>query len=783
MISPDSPPDEVERLDELLRLQILDTPAEERFDRLARLATALLKTPIALVSLVDANRQWFKSCIGLDVRETDRSVSFCGHALHSDTPLVVNDALLDHRFRDNPLVSGHPHIRFYAGRPIHGPRGYRVGTLCVIDDKPRELTPVELTALDDLAALVESELRASELSQAVEAQTRSEKRLRAIMRSVGDVVLVFNGDGVIQATNPAAERVFGTGADGLIGRNVFSLVAEEDRSQALDKMAVRRGGVVQEVRLSVSTLRDDGSRFPLEVVVNDLEGEEDLTFIATGRDMTPQHTAAAAVASAQRQLRTILDSVAEGVLGVDTAGRATFVNPAAERLFGYSSDALLGQRIHEIVHGRHADGRPYPGEACPTCLTLTSGQVSLESNEVFWRSDGTSFPAEYRSAPIIEDGVITGAVVTFSDITERREVERLKDEFVSVVSHELRTPLTSIRGSLGLLVSGALGELPERGAQMLDIAVSNTDRLVRLVNDVLDLERIASGRAVMDIRDTPAPAILQSAVEAIRGAAERSPVALSLECADVDVRADSDRIVQVLVNLLGNAIKFSSEGDTVWLRGAEDDGCFHIQVTDQGRGIPPEALDRIFDRFEQVDASDSRQKGGTGLGLAIARSIVELHGGSIWAESQPGVGTTFHVQLQLSARHSEEESAGSNGRALVVEDDLDLAHVIAGLLEQADLHVDRARDEGEALAALREGLPDVVVLDVELREGDAYAVLAALRMEPGGNSVPVVVYTVHDLDGPQREALQLGPVTILTKSRVTPEELREEVVKMLGQGH
>lgn len=781
MITPPIPPDEDARLGDLLALDILDTPPEERFDRIVRLATAMLKVPIALISLVDTERQWFKACIGLDVRQTDRSASFCAHALASDKPLIINDALEDVRFHDNPLVVGHPYIRFYAGRPIHGPRGYRVGTLCIIDDKPREISQSELDVLEDLGALAERELQATELARVLEAQSRGEKRLRSIMRSVGDVILVFDDNGTITASNPAADRTFSTGAGELIGRNVFSLVAEEDQARALEVMAARQGGVVQEVRLSVDAVCDDGGRFPLEVVVNDLEGAENFAFIAVGRDMTPQREAAAAIAAAQRRLRAILDSVAEGVFGVDIGGHITFVNPAAARMFGRQTEELLGQRLHELAHYRYPDGRPYPWEACPTYITLVGGEPRLVSDEVFWRPDGTSFPVEYRSAPIIQDGVVIGAVVTFSDITDRREIERLKDEFISVVSHELRTPLTSIRGSLGLLASGALGELPERGASMLKIAASNTDRLVRLVNDILDLERIASGRAVMDIRDTPASQMLEAAIEAVRGSAERASVTLELECDDTEVRVDSDRIVQVLVNLLGNAIKFSSDGDTVTLQASGEDDYFHIRVIDNGRGIPADHLERIFDRFEQVDASDARQKGGTGLGLAIARSIVDLHGGTIWAESEVGSGTTFHVRLPLSGVHGERDSAGASGRVLVVEDDADLAHVLSELLEHVDLQVELARGEAEAVAALRRQLPDLVVLDVELAEGDARGVLGALRSEARGGDVPVAIFTVHDLEGPRRSQLERGPVRIFTKSRVSPEELRERILEMLEE--
>ena len=177
------------------------------------------------------------------------------------------------------------------------------------------------------------------------------------------------------------------------------------------------------------------------------------------------------------------------------------VNPATAEMTGFSREELLGSRMHDLIHHRRPDGSPYPAEECPIHAAFADGETGRVTDEVFWRKDGTSFPVEYTCTPIEEDGRVEGAVVVFSDVSARRETERLKDEFTSVVSHELRTPLTSIRGSLGLLAGGALGQIPEQGQRMLDIAVANTDRLVRLINDILDIERMESGRVEMARRE------------------------------------------------------------------------------------------------------------------------------------------------------------------------------------------------------------------------------------------------------------------------------------------
>jgi signal transduction histidine kinase len=235
------------------------------------------------------------------------------------------------------------------------------------------------------------------------------------------------------------------------------------------------------------------------------------------------------------------------------------------------------------------------------------------------------------------------------DIVRRREAERAKEEFISIVGHELRTPLTSIRGSLGLLQAGVMGELPEDGTEMLAVAVTNTDRLVRLVNDVLDVERMDSGQIPLRRAPVAAAELVSESEQALAATAAQARVLVHSDiAATLTVCADSDRIVQTLVNLLGNAIKFSPRGGSVTLTARSRGSCALFCVSDEGRGIPPDQLEAIFERFSQIDISDAREKGGSGLGLAIARGIVEHHGGHLWAQSVLGEGSTFCFTLPLA---------------------------------------------------------------------------------------------------------------------------------------
>ncbi|MDX6678569.1 MAG: hypothetical protein QOE31_2621 [Solirubrobacteraceae bacterium] len=370
-----------------------------------------------------------------------------------------------------------------------------------------------------------------------------------------------------------------------------------------------------------------------------------IRLVGTSQDVTESVRARRQLDLVSLHNEALLNSAADGIYGLNVDGTVTFANPAALRLTGHAIDDMSGCRLHDTIQPTRSDGSPYPAHDSPMLASLCDGTVHRCEVDVFWRKDGTSFPVEYTCTPLREHGATTGAVVIFKDISERREVERLKDQFTSVVSHELRTPLTSIRASLGLLASGALGALPEQGRRMLEIAVQNTDRLGRLVNDILDIERIGSGTIEMSPKRCDAVQLVERAVESVAAIADETGVRIEIEAEPAEIDADAERILQTLTNLISNAVKFSPPGAAVRVVVQRRDDDVLFRVSDCGRGIPADKLESIFERFHQVDASDSREKGGTGLGLAICRAIVDLHGGRIWAHSTPGHGATLSFAL------------------------------------------------------------------------------------------------------------------------------------------
>jgi PAS domain S-box-containing protein len=370
----------------------------------------------------------------------------------------------------------------------------------------------------------------------------------------------------------------------------------------------------------------------------------------------------------------LVDSVADGVYGVDDEGSITFVNPAAVQALGFRRSEILGRNAHTLFHDHgvdhhslhdhslhdhslyenseaesvdpSSDGKSSSAVSSCYLSSVISDRVSVRGLEDAYRdASGRQIPVEVTASPLASDARAGGAVVVFRDVTQRREVDRLKDEFVSMVSHELRTPLTAIRGSLGLLAGGALGELKPPATRMVEIALDSSRRLTRLIDQILDLERIESGKLPLEIGEHSAAQLIDTALDQMRIIAEAAKVTIVATSTDGVVTTDADRVVQTLLNLLGNAVKFSAPGGQVVVSSVERSDTVEFRIDDRGRGIPEDKLEIIFARFEQVDSSDAREKGGSGLGLAISRSLVERLGGHIWAEHRRGGGSRFSFVL------------------------------------------------------------------------------------------------------------------------------------------
>jgi PAS domain S-box-containing protein len=334
----------------------------------------------------------------------------------------------------------------------------------------------------------------------------------------------------------------------------------------------------------------------------------------------------------------LFDSSPVGIALIDRQARITSINASLQQMLGADVDEIVGRELGDFRSPTY----PRLGGDRRKIVAADADSQAYAVERLFRRKDLSEMWAQVVTAPVRDDdGNFLFSVRMVVDITERKQVEQLKDEFLSMVSHELRTPLTAIQAGVGLAASGALGELPDKAQRMLTIADDNSRRLMRLVNDVLDVERMKAGHIALERSESGLESLVQQAVQAVGAIAEESGVHIETTPASGSIVVDSDRIIQTLTNLIANAVKFSPSGGTVHVRVTDQLDSVRFEVIDQGRGIPEEQLARIFDRFYQVDASDSRVYNGTGLGLAISQWIVAEHGGSIQVESEIGTGSTF----------------------------------------------------------------------------------------------------------------------------------------------
>lgn len=511
-----------------------------------------------------------------------------------------------------------------------------------------------------------------------------------------------------------------------------------------------------------------------------------------------------------RRHQSILDGAGEGIVGLDALGRVTFANPAAAGLLGRSVGELAGRRFHDVVRPQDATGQPVSDLSDPVTASLSDGTTRVVTDGTYRRADGTDFDVDLTVAPTPGEEDETVAVLMFRDVTERRAVDRMKDEFVSVVSHELRTPLTSLRGALGLLQGGLGPESPRREQQMINIAVSSTDRLIRLINDILDVERMAAGKLTLRREVVPAQDLVGRAVAEMSGLAVAAQVCLEVGPVSGDVDVDQDRIVQTLANLLSNAIKFSPSGCTVLVDVTERQDEVVFAVRDQGPGIPADQLEAVFGRFAQLDASDARGQEGSGLGLAICRGIVGQHGGRIWVDSEPGAGATFCFALPAAgapgpaATGSADDTVaasetdgsfrdvvpdrGGRPSVLVVEDDSALAEVLGSMLAEHGVQAVSVRNARDAVRLAQQLEPELLVLlELSLPDGDGYTLVDWLRTDPLTQHLPVIVYSALDLDEDDRNRLRLGPTEFFTKARTNPEHVERRALELLSasliEGH
>jgi PAS domain S-box-containing protein len=599
------------------------------------------------------------------------------------------------------------------------------------------------------AELVSESNARRDVECALDQHEQQQRMFAAAAESAAYPIITVTRDDTIAAWNPAAESLYRYTAAEAIGKSIAIIVPEDQRAaQATMIEKALRDELIE----NFETVRQakGGRRIDVALSIRPVRSRsgEIIGVSKVTRDLTAQKFA-------EEKFRLAVEAAPCGIVMTKRSGAIVMVNAEIERLFGYSRDELIGQSVDILVPSRlrnqHARLRD-DFIRNPKTHRMGAGRDLFAK-----RSDGTEIPVEVVLNPIhAGDKVLVLGVVI--DISERKRLERLKDEFVSTVSHELRTPLTSISGSLGLLIGGAAGTLPDAAARLLGIAQSNSQRLVRLINDILDIEKMESSQIVFNFRPVEARTLVEQTIEGSRGFADGYGVRLRLDpaAADGQVHADPDRLAQVVTNLLSNAIKFSPPGGEVAVGIERRDHAMRISVRDHGPGIPPEFKARIFEKFAQADATDARQKGGTGLGLSIVKEIVTRLGGKVGFADAEGGGTVFHVELpgwdQVAGREIDHGAKPGAARILLCEDDPNAASALREGLRQFGFATDFAHTRSEAMTRAAASPYGAILVDLQLPDGDGAGLIRDLRPQGAAEISPPIIALSAD-SGRDHEAL------------------------------
>jgi len=580
---------------------------------------------------------------------------------------------------------------------------------------------------------------------------------RAVTESMGDGVVVANANGLILRVNPAGLTLFGYELPELLGRPVADLLPARYRpafAEFFSSLVCLPEGLNQTGREAIGLCKN-GDEIALQLSFGYAAVDGQPLFTAIVHDVTEIKRISDALRTSESQLRQVIDAVPALIAYVDAKQVIRFHNRAYEESLALNYDQVHGKTLSELLGSEAYERVRGKVEEALAGYSVNYQMSRTSPHGVLREYDLTYFP---RYGEGVQEGQVIGFYGLGNDITELKNIDRMKSEFVSTVSHELRTPLTSIRGSLGLIAGGVAGVLPDKAQGLVQIAKDNCERLIRLINDILDSEKIESGKMRFELRTHALKPLLEQALAANEGFAAQHQVTLALDAPDDTLLAiiDSDRFTQVVTNLLSNAVKFSPPQSAVHVRLLRTDGHVRVEVCDHGSGIPEEFRPRMFQKFSQVDSSDARQKGGTGLGLNISRAMIERMGGRMDFSSEAGVGTTFSFELPesqiiapaaVSTKLLAPSHSAPRPRILVCDGDRDVARLIVMMLDKGGFDADTVHSEEQALELLAIQAYAAMTVDLRLAGQNGVSLIRALREDKHTRALPIVVVSAMAEEG------------------------------------
>ncbi|PZO06535.1 MAG: hypothetical protein DCF28_01610 [Alphaproteobacteria bacterium] len=727
------------------------------------MAAAHFDVPIALVSLVDSDRQWFKSCIGLEVRETSRDLAFCDHAIRLGAyqVMVVEDATQDERFVENRLVTGDPHIRFYAGATLTAQDGVNLGTLCVIDTKPRPRpSDAALAHLCALAGLVVDQIELSKARKTL-ADRHQVLDLAEQLSLTGYWTLSTETGAVfwspqVYAIHGVSDTNYRPGLDDALGFYV-----EDDRVmvEAILAKSVEAGAGWE---FDATIQRPDGTRRSVRSVAacqRDAAGRV-TGFLGVFKDLTDERRVIAEAVEQERRYRLLADHASDVIAVYDADGTFSYLSPSIFELLGYRPDELIGKTPFDLIV---ADDRfrviaEFAEAAKSTMPSTVEYRALTRGGQTRWLE---ARPRFHRN----EEGKVVEITDSVRDVTDRREREaaladakitaeiavKSKAEFLANMSHELRTPLTSVVGFSALLeASEAITDKDRKYANQVSVA---SEALLSVINDILDYSKLEVNAVELEAAAFDPAAMAFAAAEMLETQCESKSLPLNVVIdpgLSQRIVGDEGRLRQVVLNLLSNAVKFTFEGEVRLELKCQDDR-LRVEVVDSGIGIPEAKVEGLFDRFTQADTSTTRVYGGTGLGLAISRRLIDLMGGAIGAQSRVGAGSTFWFEIPMipanaeAAKEPEVASALPSGLRLLMADDVpanrELMRIILG---SWDIVLDTVENGAEAVQAVATGDYDLVLMDVHMPVMDGMDASRAIRnLGLPASATPILALTAN----------------------------------------
>ena len=794
------PDNEALRLEALRQYRILDTPAEADFDDLVQLASQICQTPITLLNLIDADRLWIKSGLGLGPGETSRDISFCQYTILGNDVLEVPDLTANALFADNPLVTSNPNVRFYAGAPLTDSQGFNLGTLCIIDTVPRTLTEAQRKSLRTIARQVvnQLELRLQRIKLAEDNVHLANYQTFSV--NTTEIMCIVNAKTfLIEEVNEAFSRILGYAREAVCGQLITHFFYPEDLAELVDTVerGVREGEELYGYEKRI--LCQDGSFRWLSWNAI-AKGDK---WFANARDITRKREMEEKLNESKQSLveSQAIAHVGSWEINVDT--QEIDWSDETFRLYGQQPGSPT-PTFKEYFRMLHPDDVPVLVEKIQRAVE--DGQPHVLELRILL-PDGSVRYILNKSRPKFEAGKSRKLVGTVLDITERKLAEmeltkakdeaeksmKAKEQFLSTMSHEIRTPLNAVIGMTHLLLQE--DPRPDQTEYLKTLRFSAENLLV-LINDILDFSKIEAGKVTFESINFNLKELISGIRQSLIYQAEEKGIRLKVRL-DADLpevlSGDPVRLNQILTNLVSNAIKFTNQGSVeigVTLRsGSKETVLLDFQVTDTGIGIPTNQLAHIFESFMQASSDTTRKYGGTGLGLAITKRLLELQNSRIEVESQPGKGSRFFFTISFS---KGTELPGRGNAALPTLDPLGLQHVRLLLVEDNEVNqlvatkflskwgarIDYAVNGLVALEKIKTKQYDVVLMDLQMPEMDGYEATRAIRAlaEPYFQQVPIIALTASAMLEVRDQVYVVGMNDYLSKP-FNPNELYGKVAK------